>query len=939
MTDQLHRSVSSDNGSSQTVPEAAVPVAAVTTLSQSQELTQQILESSDDCIKVLDLEGRILFMSPGGQAVLGIQDITPFLHTPWAEFWKGVDQQAAMEAVARARVGKVSTFQGYRPTLKGEPKWWDNKVSPIRGAAGQVERLLCISRDITQRQRSEDQRQQAEAQLRKSKNHLSAIFSQAAVGLSEVSLDGRFQHVNDELCRILGRSREEMLAAGVLEVTHPEDVSKSLEAIQQLLETGRSISLDKRYLRPDGTIVWANSSLTRLDDEQGRPHTLLAVTVDLSDRKQAEVALQQSEEQARLAIQVGQLGTWRHHLHLDFIELDERMREIWGEPQEAAILPLSQVMARIHPDDQEPVATALTAALNPSSSGLYEIDYRIVWDDNTERWISANGQVLFAGEGEFRQPVSFLGTALDITDSKQAEERLRKSAERLSIALTAAKLGDWSWSAATDIVVLSEPAAAMFGIPPGPSMTWTEMQSLIHPEDRERTRLQIAQAIAERSDYDIEYRVVHSHGAERWIASKGRAQYDSSGQVLEMLGVVQDITARKQAEVEREQLLVREKTAREAAEQANRVKDEFLAVLSHELRSPLNPILGWSKLLQTGKLDAAKTQQALQTIERNAQLQSELIEDLLSVSRILQGKLNLNVSSINLVSIMRGAMETVRLAAEAKSIQIEATLAPEVGLVSGDATRLQQVIWNLLSNAVKFTPAGGQVRIRLEHFDSCAHITVSDTGQGIAPEFLPYVFEYFRQADATTTRKSGGLGLGLAIVRHLVELHGGTVEAESPGVGKGATFTVRLPLMPLQPIAPQHPPASEPAADLNGIQVLVVDDEADSRDFVAFVLEQAGAKVLTAKTAAEALSLLMHSKPNVLLSDIGMPNMDGYMLMQQVRALPPEQGGQIPAIALTAYAGEVNQQQALAAGFQKHLSKPLDSQKLSHVIAHLIKPT
>jgi signal transduction histidine kinase/ActR/RegA family two-component response regulator len=398
-----------------------------------------------------------------------------------------------------------------------------------------------------------------------------------------------------------------------------------------------------------------------------------------------------------------------------------------------------------------------------------------------------------------------------------------------------------------------------------------------------------------------------------------------------------DLIEQRQTAAEREQLLVREQAARAEADRANRIKDEFLAVLSHELRSPLNPILGWSKLLQNGKLDAAKTQQALKTIERNAKLQSELIEDLLDVSRILQGKLNLNVTSINLVSIIRAAMETVRLAAEAKSIKLEASLEPDVGLVWGDSTRLQQVIWNLLSNAVKFTPKGGQVSIRLERLDSCAHITVSDTGQGIEPDFLPYVFEYFRQANATTTRKFGGLGLGLAIVRNLVELHGGTAGVESLGVGKGATFTVRLPLMPIQTSAHHNSQSSESFSSLNGIQVLVVDDEPDSREFVAFVLEQAGATVFTATTADEALTMLIRSKPTVLLSDIGMPEMDGYMLMQQVRALPSEQGGQVRAIALTAYAGDFNQQQALRAGFQQHVSKPIEPERLIQVISSLIK--
>jgi signal transduction histidine kinase len=378
--------------------------------------------------------------------------------------------------------------------------------------------------------------------------------------------------------------------------------------------------------------------------------------------------------------------------------------------------------------------------------------------------------------------------------------------------------------------------------------------------------------------------------------------------------------------------------SREEAQSANRVKDEFLAVLSHELRSPLNPILGWSTLLQNNKLDEAKTAQALATIQRNAKLQSELIEDLLDVSRILQGKLSLNVVPVNLAATITAAMETVRLAAEAKSIQLQAVLEPNVGQVSGDSTRLQQVGWNLLSNAVKFTPEGGQINIRLEHIGSNAQITVSDTGKGIHPDFLPYVFDYFRQADAATTRRFGGLGLGLAIVRHLVELHGGTVEVESPGSEQGATFTVRLPLMSTQPITNQDSKLLDLSLDLSGIKILVVDDDTDTREFIAFLLEEYGARVTAVSSAHEALVALNQSKPDVLLSDIGMPDVDGYMLIQQIRISLP-QGGQIPAIALTAYAGEMNQQQALAAGFQKHISKPIEPGVLVQAISSLVRST
>jgi PAS domain S-box-containing protein len=388
--------------------------------------------------------------------------------------------------------------------------------------------------------------------------------------------------------------------------------------------------------------------------------------------------------------------------------------------------------------------------------------------------------------------------------------------------------------------------------------------------------------------------------------------------------------------ITRTRLYEAEQTARNAAETANRVKDEFLAVLSHELRSPLNPILGWSRLLQNGKLDQAKTAQALATIERNAKLQSELIEDLLDISRILQGKLSLNVSPVNLASTIQAALETVRLAADAKSITIETSLASQVKLVLGDSTRLQQVMWNLLANAVKFTPAGGKVEVRLEQMDHQAQITISDNGKGIAADFLPYIFDYFRQADSTTTRKFGGLGLGLAIVHHLVELHGGTVEADSPGEGLGVTFTVRLPLQPMSSAANQKEQFSQSSVNLQGVQVLVVDDDTDTRELIVFLLEQAEASVISVTSASAALTALTQSPPDILVSDIGMPEMDGYMLIRQVRALPPEQGGQIPAIALTAYAGDFNEKQALAAGFQRHVAKPVEPNELINAIVTLL---
>jgi len=394
------------------------------------------------------------------------------------------------------------------------------------------------------------------------------------------------------------------------------------------------------------------------------------------------------------------------------------------------------------------------------------------------------------------------------------------------------------------------------------------------------------------------------------------------------LVTLRDITERKRAELERIELLAK-------AESANRVKDEFLAVLSHELRTPLNPILGWTQLLRANRIPPHKINQALETIERDASLQAEMIKDLLDVSRILRGKLQLNPISVDLIKVIKAAIETVCLAANAKSIEIITNFPPEKVFIEGDANRLQQIYWNLLANAVKFTPPGGKVNVELTCENSQAKVQIKDTGKGIDSEFLPYVFDYFRQENSSSTRNTGGLGLGLAIVRHLVELHGGKIQAESPGLGKGTTFIVEIPLMSNAKIVVETNSKHGIELNFNGINILIVDDEPDNLEFLQFVLEDYGASVQTATSAPEAFKLFLQQKPDLLISDIAMPEVNGHTLMRQIRALPSQQGAKIPAIALTAYAGETNQQESLKAGFNLHLAKPIVSDNLVQRIAEL----
>jgi signal transduction histidine kinase/ActR/RegA family two-component response regulator len=426
-------------------------------------------------------------------------------------------------------------------------------------------------------------------------------------------------------------------------------------------------------------------------------------------------------------------------------------------------------------------------------------------------------------------------------------------------------------------------------------------------------------------------RIIEGLAAQAAIAMDNARLFDSAQQSLR----------------EREALLASEQAARQEAEVASRAKDEFLGLLSHELRNPLNAILGWTRLLAGGQLDESSLARAIETIDRNAKLQARLIDDMLDVSRIVSGKLRLDAQPVDLTSVIHAAVDTSRSAADAKDIRLQIVLDFGAGVVLGDPVRLQQIIWNLLSNAIKFTPKHGRVQVQLERINSHVEITVSDTGPGIEEDFLPHVFERFRQADSSASKKHGGLGLGLSIVRHLVEMHGGTVVAGNRIDEPGAVFSVWLPLMVVKaPAESAQPPRVHPAAsgsvpfdcppELRGVKVLAIDDEADARHLLTAVLEQCGAEVRTCASCAEALVLLEELQPDVLISDIGMPGEDGYALIRKVRAWEAARGGKpIPAVALTAYARVEDRLQALVAGYNMHVPKPVEPAELAIVIASL----
>jgi PAS domain S-box-containing protein len=547
--------------------------------------------------------------------------------------------------------------------------------------------------------------------------------------------------------------------------------------------------------------------------------------------------------------------------------------------------------------------------------------------------------------------VLFVSVVLFASSRRNAENRLRRQSELLQVTLSS--IGDAVIATDTDgkINFINPTAEALTG--------WTATEAAGKPLD------EVFCIVGEETNETVENpfssikrdglavglanhtALVARDGAKIPIENSGSPIKDTNGEIVGVVIVFHDVSRRRQAEREREQLLKSEQAARAEAETASRLKDDFLATVSHELRSPLSAILGWSAMLNKGKLEEATVRNALGIIERNARAQAAIINDILDVSRIITGKLHINSHAVEIDSLIGEAVETLRPAAIAKSITLSVALGEIKGSIVGDTNRLRQVVWNLISNAIKFTPENGRVEISLEQVDSHAEIKVSDNGAGIDEHFLPFAFERFRQSDSSTTRAQGGLGLGLSIVRHLVELHGGTVTAESAGAGHGATFIVRLPLsekgedliIPTSSLSAVENAISKEilidAPDIRGLRVLIVDDDTDTLEVLRVVLKQYGAQVRIAVSTADALEVFHEWKPDVLISDLGMPAEDGYALIGKIRALPPEQGGSIPAAALTAYVSEKDRLKSLSSGYQIHIAKPVDPTTIAAAVAEI----
>ncbi|MGI8788014.1 MAG: ATP-binding protein [Pyrinomonadaceae bacterium] len=532
--------------------------------------------------------------------------------------------------------------------------------------------------------------------------------------------------------------------------------------------------------------------------------------------------------------------------------------------------------------------------------------------------------------------------AQEVTAREREIEHYKERSEQLLFAAENADIGLWFWDLAQDEIYSTPKCNELFEVAPHDIFTFRAFLKIVHPEDVERVRAALEESQIYGKEYNAEYRVVYSGGNIDWISARGRTFLDANGKPKNMMGVVRRVTDKKLANTELSKIYDREKKARSEAEEANRAKDFFLAVVSHELRSPLNSILGWTKILLTKNVDDETRQNALETIEKSARSQAKLIDDLVDSARVSSGKLRLELRPLNLYEVVKTVYNAQRPIAEARTIALDFSADKKDIQVFGDTIRLQQIFTNLLSNALKFTSEGGSIRINIETKKDSVKIAFKDDGQGINPEFLPNIFQQFQQGDNKTSRGQSGLGLGLSIVRILTEKHSGRVFAESAGLGHGATFTVTLPLCDSEiEVADKNEKVSPQKTDpLDGVKILVVEDDMDSREVLSLFLEQSGATVVSAESARQAITFLNElgdDLPDVIVSDLAMPDEDGYGLISRIRKFPVEKGGEIPALALSAFASNENKQKAFDSGFQKYHTKPFEPDGIVEDIRQLLE--
>jgi PAS domain S-box-containing protein len=820
----------------------------------------------------------------------------------------------------------------------GSYRWFLCRALPARDAEGRIVRWSGSLVDV-------DDLVRAEEALRESELRFRTMVSAVPNLTFESDADGSNTFASDQWCAYTGMTAEETAGIGFARAIHPDDAEAVTARWFAAVRSGRPYESRHRMRAADGSYRWFLARALPGRDAEGRIVRWAGSLTDIDDLVRAEERVRESESRFRQLAESLPLLVWTCRADGTCDYVNPQFVAYTGIP-EAKQLGFDWLQ-QVHPDDREPLFAAWNRTV--ATGEPYDVEYRMRRNDGVYRWFKTRAVALRDSDGKV---VKWFGSNTDIDDHKRADQALRESRERLNGIVSSAMDAIITVDEEQRVVLFNEAAERMFGCPAA--------EALGHPFNRfipERYRgahTELVRRFGETGGASRAMRsliALRADGTEFPIEA-AISKVEVGGRKLYTF-IQRDITERKQAEAEREQL-AREQVARAAAEAANRSKDEFLAMVSHELRSPLNAILGYTRMLRSGPADREAINNVAAVLERSAKAQLQIIEDLLDSARIITGKLRIEPGPVDLVPVLEAALDTVRSAAEAKGVTLVANFGPLPEQALGDSTRLQQVVWNLLSNAVKFTPEGGRVELLMEGAADNVRITVSDSGKGVDPEFLPFVFDRFRQADTSGSRRYGGLGLGLSLVKYLVELHGGTITAASEGLWRGATFTVTLPRRHPEFIAPPLPAAPlrearteaaitlDEAFSLEGVSVLVVDDQEEARMILTQALGEYGAQVTAVPSGAEALALLSDPpggrRPDALILDIAMPGEDGYAVLKKVRALEAEQGAeadQIPAIALMAYGRGEDRLRALQAGFNMHVAKPVEPAELAVVVASL----
>jgi PAS domain S-box-containing protein len=923
-------------------------------LSEERERLRITLASIGDGVISTDCDGRVVFLNAVAEALTGWpqadaagQALTTVFHILNEATRLPVDNPAlrAMEE------GGVVDLANHTVLVArdGTERPIDDSAAPMRSESGSTIGAVLVFRDVSERRRATV----AQAQL-------AAIVKSSEDAILSKTIDGVVLSWNAGAERIFGYTAEEAVGQPITFLIPPERMEEETHILSQVRRGVRVEPFETVRVTKDGRRLDISLTVSPLRDEAGRIVGASKIGRDVTARKRTEEALREREGRHRflvdLAAAVQPLTDADEVMETTARILAEHLGVdgcAYAEVEDEATFVVTGDYARGVPSivGRWPVAGFGAECERCMSANEPYIVHDVEADDHTrsdlEAYRQANVQAAicvplhkagkFAAAMAVQQKTPRTWTSAEIElvrtvvarsweslERTRVERGLKETADRLALALAAANLGDWSWDARTDMATLAPTAAEMFGIPPGTVMTWTAIQSILHPDDREQTRDEVNRALATGDQYDVEFRVLRPGAEEMWVSAKGRAQYDPSGSALGMFGVVQDITERKRQE---RNLRLR---AAELAE-ADRKKNEFIALLAHELRNPLAPVRTGLEVMRLAAGDENTVAQAREMMDRQLAHMVRLIDDLLDVSRISRHRLNLMKTRVLLSEVVKHALETARPAIVAAGHELEVSLPAEPVTFVGDLTRLAQVFGNLLTNSAKYTEKGGRIWLRAEVRGSEALVTVSDTGIGIPTDALPRVFDMFSQVDRTIERVTGGLGIGLALVKGLVETHGGSVAAESSGPGCGSTFSVRLPIA--------RSPSTPASADATGAtptlpprrKVLVADDNRDGAEAMATLLELLGSEVHVAHDGIEAVEVAERVRPDLVLMDIGMPRLNGLDATRQIRARPWARS--VTIIALTGWGQESDRTQSRAAGCDGHLVKPIGIPQLEAVLA------